>query len=210
MSEITQRTQAAYDQLVEVYAEANHKPLSGSLEALAQRLAQYVGFQGTVLDAGCGTGRDLDWFTDHGVWAAGIDLSVGMLAFARQALERPGAAPPPLAQMDMTRLGFPSGYFSGVWCSAALLHLPKQAAPAALGEFHRLLRPGGMLALSLQQGRGETWEPGYGTSIERFFARYSPEEISGMLESCGFAIQFIDQEQAGTKLWISLACLCEA
>lgn len=209
MSEITQRTRSAYDQLVEVYARANHEPLSGSLEALAGQLAQHVGSRGTVLDAGCGTGRDLGWFTEHGIPCVGIDLSAGMLAFACRALAMPGALLPRLAQMEMTQLGFPDDCFAGVWCCAALLHLPKQAAPAALGEFHRVLCPSGMLALSLQQGNGESWEPGYGTHIKRFFARYSLEEVSGLLETSSFTIQSVKQETGGQKRWISLICLRE-
>jgi len=57
-----------------------------------------------------------------------------------------------LAQMNMKALGLPARCVDGIWCCAPLLQLPKAQAPLALAKFRRVLRPGGMLILSVQQG----------------------------------------------------------
>ncbi len=193
--------QSAYDQLVDRYAQANHTPLSGDLLALAERLAQRLAPGKRLLDVGCGTGRDLAWFAGRGLRGVGVDLSAGMLAFAQAHLEMPR-----LAQMNLLRLGFPAACFDGLWVCASLLHLPKTAALAALAEFRRVLRPDGALALSIQGGAGETWEASYGTPIERFFARYEPEEMAARLAAAGFTVQQTTVSSQAAKRWISYLC----
>ena len=54
--------------------------------------------------------------------------------------------------MNMCQLGFRAVCYEGAWSCASLLHVPKQAAPAALREMWRILKPGGMLILSIQEG----------------------------------------------------------
>lgn len=192
---------SAYDQLVTIYAQANHTPLDGKLLALAERLVQRLAPGERLLDVGCGTGRDLAWFTGRGLRAVGVDLSAGMLAFAQAHLETPR-----LAQMDMLHLGFPPGSFAGLWSCASLLHLSKTAAPLALAAFRQVLRPGGALALSIQGGQGETWEPAYGTPIERFFARYTSEEMAALLVAAGFQVEQIIESAERDRHWISYLC----
>ncbi|MFM8320938.1 MAG: class I SAM-dependent methyltransferase [Chloroflexota bacterium] len=198
--EASRLNQSAYDQLVETYAAANHAALPDGLAQMAGRLLEVIGPGARLLDVGCGTGRDLGWFLAHTLRPLGIDLSVGMLGYARRAL---APHPPGLAQMDMTSLGFPGAAFDGLWCCAALLHLPKALAPAALAEMQRVLRPGGTLAIEVQAGAGESWEPGYGTLVQRFFARYTPGEFSALLQAAGFQVIYHQEETGAGKRWLA-------
>ncbi|MDQ3703491.1 MAG: methyltransferase domain-containing protein [Chloroflexota bacterium] len=154
----------------------------------------------TLLEAGCGHGRDMAWLEAAGAAVVGIDLSAGMLAQAR------ARASGSLIQADLRCLPLASGHFHGAWCSASLLHLPKVDAPSALAELRRSLVLGGALLLSLQEGTVEIWERGaYGDpDAERFFARYGPDEVEALLARAGFVVHERTSEAAGPRRWLRL------
>jgi SAM-dependent methyltransferase len=181
-------TQATYDRIAPEFARVN-AAMPENMLAEAQRVIDLVPRPGLCLDLGCGAGRDLAWFEQHGLNLFGADLSAGMLAQARQATSRP------LVQMDMLKLGFADQAFAGLWCNAALLHLPKALAPQALQEMWRVLRPGGILKLAVQAGEGEQFEvnPYQAGLGERFFARYQLEEMTQLLTTQGFIVLETDQ-----------------
>jgi ubiquinone/menaquinone biosynthesis C-methylase UbiE len=188
----------AYDQVAEDYA-ARNGVMPEELIRFGMRFLARVGPAARILDLGCGAGRDLAWLVMRGARAVGVDLSAGMLAQARTT------APGPLAQMDMRGLAFPAGCFDGVWCVASFLHLPKADAPGALREMRRVLRPGGPLFLGIQEGSGEGWEgwaPGPYAHVQRLFARYSPQEVEGLLANAGFTVVERGSSQAGTRRWL--------
>jgi ubiquinone/menaquinone biosynthesis C-methylase UbiE len=87
-----------------------------------------------VLDVGCGEG-ELARHLPAGGWV-GVDASAEMLA----------RAPQPHHQADATTLPFPDGSFSSVALLYVLYHLPDPAL--ALAEAHRVLRPGGLMAVA--------------------------------------------------------------
>ena len=203
MTDIYARNQAAYDRVVQEFARQHHAPLEGDLLAQAQTLVQHVGRGGQVLDIGCGTGRDMLFFESQGITVTGLDLSAGMLAFARRQVH--GG----LALMNMCRIGFQAASFDGAWSCASLLHVPKQDAPIALQEMRRVLRPGGMLLLTLQEGNSESWDAGYVEGVERFFARYQASEMSRMLTGNGFSIRSTDSflQPSNKRAWLSFTCI---
>jgi ubiquinone/menaquinone biosynthesis C-methylase UbiE len=188
------RVQAAYDRIAPAFAErvrGQRQSLAPLLEAVAAR----VGPGAAVLDLGCGPGYDTARLAELGVRAVGGDLSGGMLAQARLATGRP------LVQLDLGKLPFHAGSFAGVWCIASLLHVPKAEAPAALAEVRRVLRPGGVLALAMQEGEGEEWNAGHVEGVLRFFARYSADEMAGLLEGAGFRVLEQERERVG-RMWL--------
>jgi SAM-dependent methyltransferase len=170
--------------------------LPPALLELGPRFVARVAPGGRVLDVGCGPGRDIVWLTQHGLHVVGGDLSAGMLAQAR----RQTAAP--LVRLDMCRLPFADGVFGGVWSSASLLHLPKRDAPTALAEIRRVLATGGPLLLSIQEGQGEGWELSPYGPVERFFARYRPEEAETLLAEAGFLVEQRYSSETPNRRWL--------
>ncbi len=202
ISEISQRVTAAYDLVAAAYADRN-VAMSDALIGLGGRaLARAdVGSGIRVLDVGCGVGRDLAWFRAQGARVIGIDRSAGMLAMANDAVD--GG----VARMDMQALAFRMGSFDLIWCIAPLLHLPKREAPMALAEMRRVLRPGGVLALSLQEGNGEAWDTGPYTNDPvdtRFFARYTLDEATALLQRGGFSVCERGVDDGRGRQWLRL------
>lgn len=198
-------TQATYDRIAPAFAERQAE-MSENLLLAAQRFLEYIPAGGLCLDLGCGTGRDSAWFAAQQLKTIGVDFSRGMLTEARKNTSRP------LAQMDMRQLGFPRQVFAGVWCNAALLHLPKVEAPLALAEMRRVLLPGGILDLSLQKGDVEQLEPNpYASDLgERFFARYELEETVQLLESARFTVLETLELSYQQRTWLRLIARSES
>jgi len=112
---------------------------------------------GSILDFGCGPGRDLAAFKALGHDAIGVE---GAATFAEMARTHSGCE---VWQQDFLRLDLPAARFDGVFANASLFHVPGQELPRVLGELHATLKPGGVLFSS--NPRGDNQE---GWSGERF------------------------------------------
>jgi SAM-dependent methyltransferase len=107
-----------------------------------------------VLDLGCGFGRHAYEAFRRGARVVACDLSTDELLSVRhtfQAMHEAGQAPPSglgaTACADATRLPFPDGTFDRVIASEVMEHIPDDLA--ALDELTRVLRPGGVLAVTI-------------------------------------------------------------
>jgi SAM-dependent methyltransferase len=84
--------------------------------------------------------------TSFGLRVEGIDILPGDIRRARRRAARRATADRTRFQvMDYERLTFPDGHFDGAYTMETLVHAPDP--PAVLGELHRVLKPGGRLAL---------------------------------------------------------------
>ncbi|GAB3815657.1 class I SAM-dependent methyltransferase [Micromonospora zhanjiangensis] len=99
---------------------------------------------GDTLEVAVGTGLNLAHYPAD-VRLAGVEWSPAMLAVARRRAADLGR-PVDLRQGDARRLDFPDGRFDTVVCTFSLCGIPDHEA--ALGEFARVLRPGGRLLLA--------------------------------------------------------------
>ena len=171
-------TSATYDQIAADYAVR-----WSAGEPLAQartRFAALLSPGARVLDAGCGPGWDTARLRDLGLRACGLDRSRGMLGQAR-------GRDVPLALGDMRALPVSAGALDGLWACASFLHIPRSDGPAVLREFHRALRPRGILYIAVKQGVGERWVE-HSPGRQRFFSFYSADELDRQLAESGFAL----------------------
>jgi ubiquinone/menaquinone biosynthesis C-methylase UbiE len=102
-----------------------------------------------VLDVACGTGIVARLAAERVGPAGrvvGLDLNPGMLAVARGLPSRPGA-PITCQHASAVVLPFPDATFDVIFCQQGLQFFPDR--PAAVREMHRVLAPGGRLALSV-------------------------------------------------------------
>ena len=136
---------------------------------------------GVAVDVGAGPGLDTAGLRARGLRAVGLDFSLGMLRAG--AAESPG----PRVQGDARRLPFGDEAVAGVWAKASLLHLSRTDAQRALDEVRRVLRPAGLLFVSVKSGDGSEVETArYG--LPRFFQYWSGEDLDGALVGAGFTV----------------------
>lgn len=180
-----QKTRQAYEdpEVVNSYWERTRNIVRlANLDKMVQFLWPYA----KVLDLGCGPGRDSAYLASKGLDVVGIDYSTQMISKAKELhREVKGLS---FKTMDMMDLAFSDQEFDGVWASASLLHIPKKHLSSVLKGINRIIKPKGILFVSVMQGSGEkfTVETKYAKPIERFFSFFGPSEIQKYIESAGF------------------------
>lgn len=172
-------TIASYDATAPQYAvQFKDADMGAYLERFVQALPVT---NATVLDAGCGSGRDCRKLESRGLAVVGVDLSRGLLKEARAACSCP------LVQGDLRDLPLAPGSIDGVWSCASLVHLPPNDLPRALGQFRAVLRRGGVLFVSTRHGRGGEWRPD-GLGGRRYFHFHEQVALERELVRNGFVI----------------------
>ncbi len=129
----------------------------------------------TILDFGCGPGRDLKTFSDLGHIAVGLE---GAAQFVEMARAYSACV---VWQQDFLKLDLPQDRFDGVFANASLFHVASQELPRVLAELHATLKPGGVLFTSNPRGRNEEgWNRG------RYGVYYDLAAWRGLLSRAGF------------------------
>lgn len=137
--------------------------------------------EGRILDAGCGPGRDVDFFTENGFEAVGIDSESKIIEYARENYS--GI----FRQMDFTELDFESESFEGVWCLAVLHLLNEEEREKAYKEIYRVLKDQGIAMISLKKGGGHVVDEKFGEEVKEH--HLMPEKVRKVLKETGFEIE---------------------
>ena len=147
---IASRTLRHYDDNAQQFREATQDhDVSQNIQALLQYIEGPKPF--TILDFGCGPGRDLKTFTELGHVAIGLD---GSSKFAAMA----GTLEFEVWEQNFLQLNLPDGRFDGIFANASLFHIPCQELPRVLTELKATLKPGGVLFSSNPRGSNqEAW-----------------------------------------------------
>ena len=136
--------------------------------------AKYAVPDAPMLDAGCGTGLNLRHLPKG---STGIDINPRNVELLRTRLPSH-----PVVEGDIEAMPFADGAFGTVLCTEVLEHVPDPAA--AIREFHRVLRPGGVLIGSVP-ARSAIWKLRFLSSTcphsEPFHNEYLPPEVRAML-----------------------------
>ena len=171
----------SYDATAPAYAEKTF-----GIDTAPQRSAflSYLPPNASILDVGCGPGRDTKLFADVGHSVTGIDLSARLLAIARAH-----APSVDFRQMDLRRLRFPDSSFDGVWVMSVLMHLEKKEFLPAVAECSRVLKQDGVLYFCLKRGTGEGLEEDarYG-GVQKYFAYYQEADVRLSLAKTGLSL----------------------
>jgi SAM-dependent methyltransferase len=99
-----------------------------------------------ILDFGCGCGRVLRFWSDlKGVAVHGTDYNRELAGWCARNLS--------FARIGVNELSpptnYPDGEFDFIYALSVFTHLTEAEQTAWMGEFHRILRPGGYLLLTL-------------------------------------------------------------
>lgn len=161
LEQISQATLAHYKQHAAAFWQGTREhDVRQNIDSLLQHIEGRPPF--TILDFGCGPGRDLKTFADLGHVAVGLD---GAAEFAQMARDYARCE---VWQQDFLQLDLPAAHFDGVFANASLFHVPSQALPQVLRQLHATLKPRGVLFSSNPRGHDEEgWSGGrYGAYHE--------------------------------------------
>ena len=174
LDKIADLTLKHYNRSAEDFREGTRDhDVSQNIAALLQYIESEPPF--TILDLGCGPGRDLKVFTELGHIAVGLE---GAPRFAVMARAYSGCE---VWQQDFLKLDLPDNHFDGVFANAALFHVPSQELPRVLLELHATLKPCGVLFSSNPHGHNqEGWNRG------RYGAYYDLETWRRFMSAAGF------------------------
>ena len=130
----------------------------------------------TVLDFGCGPGRDLIHFTKRGHTAIGLE---GCDAFCEMARKNSGCE---VWHQNFCDIQLPENFFDGIFANASLFHVPKSLFPEVLRRLFSSLKKEGILFSSNPRGGGEHFDGRrYGNYMEF-------EEYETLLNEAGFEV----------------------
>jgi SAM-dependent methyltransferase len=152
--DVSTLTLAHYDQRADAFWEGTRG------HDVSQNIAALLGaIEGTppfsILDFGCGPGRDLKTFTEFGHMAIGLE---GAARFAAMARSYSGCE---VWEQDFLKLDLPDLRFDGIFANAALFHVPGRDLPRVLKQLHATLKPRGALFSSNPHGQNEEgWNRG--------------------------------------------------
>jgi SAM-dependent methyltransferase len=163
-----------YDGQAEYFwAATRDHDVSQNIAALLQWIEAPPPF--TILDFGCGPGRDLRTFSRLGHVAVGLE---GSAHFVEMARAYSGCE---VLRQNFLSLDLPPERFDGIFANAALFHVPLQELPRVLGELRATLRPRGVLFSSNPRGDGEE-----GWRGQRYGAFHDLAGWRGCMTAAGF------------------------
>ena len=102
----------------------------------------------SILDAGCGSGRDARAFADRGFSVSAFDASVEL---AKRASEHCGFVVDVRRFEDVDEVA----QYDAIWCCASLLHVPLSDMHGVLSKLWSALKAGGRIYVSYKLGSGE-------------------------------------------------------
>ena len=152
--------QAFFDSTVEV-----------NMQSLYEQFLPLIPAGGTILDAGCGAGRDSKAFIELGFNVEAFDASEELAELASQLTGKK-------VTIERFQSYKNSKQFDAIWACASLLHVPLIELPAVFQSLSRMLKSGGVFYCSFKYGEEEIERNGrFFTNLnERSFA----EQIIGL------------------------------
>jgi len=166
-------TLAFYDENAVRYALQTGQ---ADLRQLYARFLPLLPLAGRILDIGCGGGRDLRAFRAFGFDCIGMDPSPHLAKIAAEfsACEVVVSRAQDLSLVEE---------FDGIWACASLLHIARSELPLTLVRVRNALKSGGVLFLSMQEGRGSAV-----AADGRFYEWYSARELDAMTVAAGLEV----------------------
>ncbi|MFC2069944.1 class I SAM-dependent methyltransferase [Chloroflexota bacterium] len=136
-----------------------------------------------ILELGCGAGIPMTRVLSAHYRVIGVDISKEQLLLATRNVTEAD-----FILGDMTRLGFNEAVFDAVAAFYSITHVPRDEHFQLLTDIYRMLKPGGLLVVTM--GAGDTpdsIEHGWlGASM--FFSHFDGDKNETLLTDAGFHI----------------------
>jgi SAM-dependent methyltransferase len=119
-----------------------------NMTTLSVPFLSYMRPNASILDAGCGSGRDTVYFNGRGYHVTAFDYSTAIMKLATKLTGQE------VLQLSFQELRF-ENQFNGVWACSSLLHVPMDEMHDAIYRLSRSMKIDGVLYASFKYGKGE-------------------------------------------------------
>ena len=135
-----------------------------------ERFLKLMPPQGSILDFGCGSGRDTKYFLEKGYLVDAVD---GSEELCRIASDFTGIHVQQMLFQDLDAVA----QYDGIWACSSILHLKKEELRAVLLKMMTALKSPGIIYASFKYGTFE------GYRKQRYFTDFTEKTISDLLQS---------------------------
>ena len=135
-----------------------------------QIFTNYLSLDASILDFGCGSGRDTRYFLNHGYHVTTTD---GSEVICKMATDYTGIQ---VKQMLFEELDDRNQY-DGIWACASILHLSREELPDIFHKMHRALKKNGIIYTSFKYGTFE------GERNGRYFTDFTEEKFNEFVQN---------------------------
>jgi SAM-dependent methyltransferase len=174
---LSDATIAYYDQFARAFWDGTRDhDVSQNYAAFLDAMERDPPYSYSILDLGCGPGRDLSYYRSLGHEAVGLDGSQQFVAMARSHSQCE------VLHQDFLAMKLPESRFDGIFANASLFHVPSQELPRVLLELFCTLRPRGVLFSSNPRGNNEE-----GLSDDRYACFFDYDTWRDYVAAAGFS-----------------------
>lgn len=166
------------------------------MSGLQNTFTEMLPTNGTILDLGCGTGRDSLSFSKAGFSVVSVDGSEEMCKVASKLLGHDIICS--LFENYDTDISF-----DGIWACSSLLHVEKSNLAGIIGKYARMLKPEGIFYMSFKYGDF------CGEKNGRYFTDLNEEELAKIIENVPelelikSAITFDVRPERSSERWLN-------
>ena len=166
------------------------------MESLYAPFLRYLPEQASILDLGCGSGRDILAFKKKGYQVEAIDYSAELVEKARE-----------LTGIEVRQQSFydlaENNKYDGIWACASLLHCERDRLTEVLGLIFKALKPNGVCYMSFKYGNTDREKEG------RSFTDLNEQQVHDLLKQIDQALLLqqwitVDKRPDRTEEWLNI------
>jgi 2-polyprenyl-3-methyl-5-hydroxy-6-metoxy-1,4-benzoquinol methylase len=187
------QTSNYYNQHAQTFFENTYQV---EMESLYIPFLRYLPEQASILDLGCGSGRDTLAFKNKGYQVEAIDYSTELV---KKAKELTGIE---VRQQSFYELN-ESEKYDGIWACASLLHCERERLTEVLGRIYKALKPNGICYMSFKYGNTDREKEG------RSFTDLNEQQAHDLLKQIDQALLLqqwitVDKRSDHTEEWLNI------
>ena len=187
------QTSNYYNQHAQAFFENTYQV---EMESLYAPFLRYLPEQASILDLGCGSGRDILAFKKKGYQVEAIDYSAELVKKARE-----------LTNIEVRQQSFydlaENNKYDGIWACASLLHCERDRLTEVLGLIFKALKPNGVCYMSFKYGNTDREKEG------RSFTDLNEQQVHDLLKQIDQALLLqqwitVDKRPERTEEWMNI------